>query len=40
VKSNEDFVIAVVPGGYRSFITEYGKVIAEFDAKYKNIDFV
>jgi len=26
-KSNEDFVIAVVPGGFRSYATEYNKVV-------------
>ena len=40
VNSSQDFVIAVVPGGYRSFATEYARVIAEFDAKYKNVDCV
>jgi hypothetical protein len=40
VQSSEDFVIAVVPGGFKSFATEYAKVIAEFDAKYKNVDCV
>lgn len=36
-KSLDDFVIAVVPGGYRSYMAEYAKVITEFEAKYKNV---
>ena len=38
--SSEDYVIAVVPGGFRNFATEYGRVIAAFDAEYRNVDCV
>lgn len=40
MQSSDDFVIAVVPGGFKSFATEYAHVITEFDSKYKNIDCV
>jgi hypothetical protein len=40
VQSSDDFVVAVVPGGFKSFATEYARVIAEFDAKYRNVDCV
>jgi hypothetical protein len=38
--SSENFIIAVVPGGFRSFATEYSKVINEFIAAYRSGDGV
>ena len=36
VESLYNFTIAVVPGGFRSFATEYERVIKDFNAAYKN----
>ena len=39
-RSADDFVIAVVPGGFKSFASEYARIISDFDAKYRNVDCV